>query len=377
MLWIGLMSGTSADATDAALVELGDDVRDLELVAFVSLPLSPNLQQKIHGLSQGKLELRELARLDIEIGEHFAEAALAVTREAALGPSEIAGIGSHGQTVGHFPEPGIRSSLQIGSPSIIHARTGIPVLSDFRSADMAVGGQGAPLTPFFHHAYFSRDDECRAVLNIGGFCNLSYLPTSDAARLIAFDAGPGNALIDRAVRHSTQGAERYDRDGRRAARGRAFDDLVSELLLEGYFAKSPPKSTGHEQFGPEYLERVRAVVLARGGGDDDLVATLTQLTAMSVADQARRFLPTAPELWLVCGGGVSNPTLMAALERELAPARVEPTDRHGIPADALEAITFAVLGWCSSRGIPTNLPSATGATRPVVLGSATPPRAER
>ncbi len=372
MFWIGLISGTSADGIDAALVRI-EGLEEIQLRAYRETPLEESLRARIQALGQGSGALRELLALDGELGLRFAHAALAVASEAGVEPREIEGIGLHGQTVAHHPEPGVRGSLQVGSAAVVHEHTGIPVVADFRSADLAAGGQGAPLTPYFHHAYFARADEVRAVLNIGGFTNVSYLPDLDAAHVIAFDPGPGNALLDRAVRWATQGSESFDRDGERAARGTPDVEVVRTLLGDAYFAEPPPKSTGHERFGGEFFERVRERVLSHGGGAEDLLATLTRFTAESARDQAERFFPTPPERWIVYGGGVRNATLLNELRTAVAPAPVETSDAHGIPADALEAVAFAVLGWCAVRGEPANLPPATGARRAVVLGVQTPP----
>ena len=371
MLWIGLMSGTSADAIDAALVDIGPTLREIRLLAFKSVELAEGMRKRIHALPQDPVLVRDLVQLDVELGERFADAALTLLSEADVAATDVEGIGSHGQTVGHFPEPEVRGSLQLGAPSVIHARTGIPVVADFRSADLAAGGQGAPLTAFFHHAYFAREDERRAVLNIGGFTNVTYLPGLALHQVIAFDPGPGNALLDRAARWASGGAARFDRDGERAQRGAPDDKVVGELLADPYFAAPPPKSTGHEHFGPDFFERARAGVEKRGGSPDDLLATLLRVTVESVA-QAGRFFPEPPQRWLVYGGGVSNPVLLEALRARLDPTPVELTDAHGIPIDALEAISFAVLGWCASRGEVCNVPAATGAERAAVLGVRTP-----
>jgi anhydro-N-acetylmuramic acid kinase len=373
LLWIGLMSGTSADGVDAALVRLGESPRELELIRFSSTPFPESLRERIHGVLAGAVALRDLLALDRELGERFGEAALALLRAAGIEPGEIAGIGSHGQTVAHHPESGVRGTLQLGSAAEIHARTGIPVISDFRRADLAAGGQGAPLTPFLHHAHFATGRERRVVLNIGGFTNLTYLPEASADRLVAFDPGPGNALLDRAARWASGGRERFDDGGSRARRGRVDETLLEELLRDPYFLLPPPKSTGHEHFGEAFFERARRSIEGAGGGPDDLMATLVALTCESVARAAEEFLPDPVERWLACGGGVHNTALFERLARRLAPAPLETTDAHGLPGDALEAVAFALLGRTSSRGLPGNLPAATGAERPVVLGSATPP----
>ena len=373
MLWVGLMSGTSADAIDAALVRMGSSARELSLLAFVSHPLPEDLTKRIHQFPQTPILARELIQLDVELGERFGAAALALLQKAGVAPKEVQGIGSHGQTVAHFPEPEVRGSLQLGAPAVIHECTGIRVIADFRRADLAAGGQGAPLTPFFHHAYLAAERECRAVLNIGGFTNLTYLPDLAPERVIAFDPGPGNALLDRAARWATDGAARFDRDGEGAKRGVVDEQVAGELLADPYFAAPPPKSTGHEHFGAAFFERARTQVLERGGTPDDVLATLTHVTVESVGAQASRFLPSPPERWILYGGGVRNTTLFESLISRLAPAPVERMDAHGIPADAFEAVAFAVLGWCASRGEPCNLPAATGARHPAVLGAATPP----
>ncbi len=376
MIWIGLISGTSADAVDAALVRIEAPSR-LELLAYLEQPLPDALRARIHALSGSPTGLRELLALDRELGARFADAAIAVAAEAGVRPAEIAGIGSHGQTVAHHPEPEVRGSLQLGSAALLHERTGIPVVADFRSADLAAGGQGAPLTPFLHHAVFADAAEPRAVLNIGGFTNVSYLPDRDAGHVVAFDPGPGNALLDRAARLASDGRERCDFDGARARRGRVLPEVVAELLADPYFAKAPPKSTGHEYFGEAFFSRARDAVRAAGGSPDDLVASLVELSAASVAAAAESFFPEPAARWLVYGGGVRNPVLIGSLAEKLAPAPVEPTDVLGVPAEALEAMTFALLGYCAARGLPSNLPAATGAQRAVVLGSVTPPDAFR
>jgi anhydro-N-acetylmuramic acid kinase len=246
------------------------------------------------------------------------------------------------------------------------------VVSDFRAADLAAGGQGAPLTPFLHLACLSDPRETRAVLNIGGFTNVTLLVGDDAERVVAFDPGPGNALLDRAARWASGGAEAFDAGGRRAARGRVLAAVRDALLGDAYFARRPPKSTGHEYFGAKFFESARDAVLGAGGSPDDVLATLASLTVESVVRQAEAFFEALPGRWLVYGGGAHNPALLGGLAERLAPAAVETTDDHGIPGDALEAVAFAVLGWCAARGQPSNLPRATGAQRAVCLGCATP-----
>lgn len=369
------MSGTSADGVDAALVRVGVDAHDLDLLAFGTQPIEDELRARIHGLLGGPVDLRDLLRLDREIGERFSAAALAVLARAGVSPSGVAGIGSHGQTVAHHPGDPVRGTLQLGSAAVIHERTGIPVISDFRSGDIAAGGEGAPLTPFLHHAYFARGGERRAILNIGGFTNVTFLDGEDPGGCIAFDPGPGNALLDGAVRVLSEGRERFDRDGGRSRRGRVIGEALGALLDDPYFARLPPKSTGHEGFGEKFLAAARERVASAGGGPDDLLATLAALTIESVALAAERFFPAPAERWIVYGGGARNPVLVEGLRGRLAPAPVETTDAHGLPSDAVEAVAFAALGHASACGVPSNVPRATGAARAVSLGSATPPAA--
>jgi len=371
-LWVGLISGTSADGIDAALVRIGKEPREVETLAFHCAALPPELRSRVHAAAAGAIPLRELLALDRELGRRFGDAALELLELAGTAPEEVEGIGSHGQTLAHHPEAEVRGSLQVASPSVIHARTGIPVVADFRAGDLAVGGQGAPLTPFVHLACLADPAEDRAVLNLGGFSNVTYLRGTDPERVVAFDPGPANALIDRAARWASRGAEAFDRDGVRALRGRVLSEVLERMLGDEYFGRRPPKSTGHERFGSACFERARDDVLAAGGTPDDVVATLTALSVESVARAARAFFPSAPQRWLLCGGGVRNPALVAGLRERLAPATVESTAAFGIDPDALEALAFAVLGWCAARGRDSNLPAATGASRRVVLGSATP-----
>jgi anhydro-N-acetylmuramic acid kinase len=375
VLWIGLMSGTSADGIDAVVVRIGGAPGDVDLLAHHAEPLDESLRARVHDLVTRPVSLRDLVQLDVQLGERFAAAAIGAARAAGVPLAEIRGIASHGQTVGHFPEAEVRGTLQIGDASVIHARTGRPVVSDFRRADIAAGGQGAPLTPFFHFHRFADPAERRAVLNVGGFTNVTYLPDRDPAHVLAFDPGPGNALLDRAARWASGGRERFDRDGARATRGRVIPALVEEWLSEPYFARRPPKSTGHELFGEAFFAHARDSVLARGGSADDVFACLAELTVESVARAAERFFAKPAERWLLCGGGARNPALVERLRRRLAPAILDTTDAHGVPSDALEAIAFAVLGHCASIGLPSNLPAATGAARAVCLGVATPPAA--
>jgi len=372
---IGLMSGTSADAVDAALVEWPDgaSAQPFSLLAVREDPLGGALQSRVHALAAGEVApgkaLGELAQLDVLLAERFAQAALAVVADAGLAVADVDAVASHGQTVAHHPEHG--ASLQIGSPSVIAERTGLPVVADFRPRDLAAGGQGAPLTPFFHHAVFATEGESRAALNLGGIANLTWLPEDGAAAgVIAFDTGPANCLIDAVLQAATDGRETFDRDGARAARGTVDPALRARLLDDPFLDAPPPKSTGRERYGRAEAE----ALLAQWAGRpvDDLVATLTAFSAESVVAACHRHLPDLPERLVVGGGGVRNRVLMAGLASGLPGCRVESFDALGVPADAAEAMAFSLLGRNALLGLPNHLPATTGASRAAVLGVLVP-----
>jgi anhydro-N-acetylmuramic acid kinase len=367
---IGLMSGTSADGIDAALVEVegcGPGTR-VKVLAFDTAPLEEALRRGVFSLFGPGATLDELCQLNFALGEAFARAALEVIAGAGLKPEEVDLIGSHGQTVRHLPRGAPASTLQIGEPAVIALRTGLPVVADFRPADVALGGQGAPLVPLVDYLLFSHGLRSRALLNIGGIANATLLPAGgEAAQVRAFDLGPGNALIDGAAAHFSEGRESFDREGRWAASGRVDQALLDRLMGHPFLQLPPPKSTGREEFGAALLEELLA---GRALSPPDWLATLTAFTARAVAEGLKRFsLPSAPvdEVW-VSGGGAHNLHLMELLRAELPGARVEKLDLLGVAADAKEAVAFAVLANETLMGRPGNLPSATGAARPAVLG---------
>jgi len=375
---IGLMSGTSADGVDAALVEWppGDAARPFRLLAQREDAFPAELQQRIHALAAGRTApgaaLRELAALDIELGERFAEAAGAVARDAGVPLDRVDAIASHGQTVAHHPE--LRATLQIGDPSLIAERTGVTTVADFRPRDVAAGGEGAPLAPFFHFAAFADPAEGRLVLNLGGIANVTWLPAgARPADVIAFDAGPANALIDGVVSTASRGAERMDADGRRALRGAVDAALLAELLDDDFLRAPPPKSTGRERYG---LAEAEALVARwRDRPLDDLVATLLAFSAEAVGRACRDHLGVARGArLLVGGGGARNPAFVRALRAAVPGAAVEPFDSHGVPAGAAEAIAFALLGRNALLGLPNHLPRTTGARAERVLGEIVPGR---
>jgi len=376
---IGLMSGTSLDGVDAALVEVEgrgtEDVR-IRVLHALTLPYSDARRGAIHdAILAGTAEA--LCGVHAELGEWLAEAALAVCAAASVDVATVDAIGSHGQTVWHRPPAEGRrgATLQLGDPATIAERTGRPVVADFRSRDVAAGGQGAPLVPWTDQLLFSLPDRARALQNLGGIGNVTRVPPRGSAEpVFAFDTGPGNALIDAAVEIATGGRHRFDRDGRLAARGRVDAALLEELLRHPYFAAEPPKSTGREEFGRPFVERLVEATQPEGDQDwMDLVATLTELTARTVADAYRRWvLPGGVDEVVLTGGGARNPVLADRIRALLHPLPVLDGAALGIDPDAKEAVAFALLAWAHLRGIPANLPSATGAAGRRVLGSLTP-----
>lgn len=363
---VGLISGTSADGVDAVLVELwgsGEATR-YEVLGFGATELPAPVRRAVFALFDEEASLDALCQVNIALGEVFAEAALAVIRQAGLETGEVDLVGSHGQTVRHLPAH--CATLQIGEPAVIAARTGMVTIADFRPADMALGGEGAPLVPLVDHLLCADADQGRLLLNIGGIANITVLPAGCRPEAVtAFDLGPGNMLIDAAVVQASQGAERFDRDGARAGRGRVDEALLAELMQHEFLQREPPKSTGREEFG----EGMLAELMGRGAwAADDLVATLTAFTAQSIADGIRRFCPgDFAGLW-VAGGGVHNPRIMAGLGQALPGLAVRSLADLGIDPDAREALTFAVLANETLMGHCGNLPSATGAQRGAVLG---------
>jgi len=374
----GLMSGTSADGVDAAIVDIGP--RGVHLVAFETFPHPPDLRRRIFKLfDPAQARVDDLCHLNFVLGEAFAAAVVRLARKSGVPLASIDLIGSHGQTVCHLPEGRrfgrrtVRSTLQIGEPSVIAERTGITTVADFRPRDIAAGGEGAPLVPFADYVLFCDRRRTRAVQNIGGIANVTYLPAAgDARDVLAFDTGPGNMVIDRAAFLATRGRARYDAGGRMAARGRASARLLAELLRHPYLSRRPPKSTGRETFGAPFADALWRRARRRGLAPLDIVATVTALTARSIAGAYRRFLPAMPDEVILCGGGAENRTLVRWLREALRPARVAPMDEFGLPARAKEAVSFAILAYAAVEGTANNVPSATGAGRPVVLGKIVP-----
>ena len=376
MIGIGLMSGTSADSIDAACVRFaGAPPRlDWELLSFVTLPMTAELRQEIFAAFRPETgTVDKLCQLNFTLGEWFAKASLEAVKAANLTPAQVDFIGSHGQTVWHIPPnsgEGVASTLQLGNPAVIAERTGITVVSDFRSRDMAAGGQGAPLVPFVDNLLLSHPTLSRAVQNIGGIGNVTWLPAGGAGEAFGFDTGPGNMLLDRAAEVLTQGQMHCDMDGKMAFAGKIQENFLQKWMAEEpYFTRKPPKSTGRELFGVQrcdvYLKEMA------GLSREDILATLTAFTARSTAEAYKNFLPALPDEVLLCGGGARNPAIAAMLQKELPNSRIGRTEDAGLPGDSKEAVAFAVLGYETMNRRPGNLPAATGAKGPVILGSIT------
>ena len=375
-LALGIMSGTSADGIDVALVRISG--RNAELVNFAAVPFPGGIRDAILRLGEGRATtMREISQLNFLLGEIFADAALAACRKFGVRPSQIALIGSHGQTVFHqgaaskFCGRPVASTLQIGEPSVIAARTGITTVGDFRPADMAAGGQGAPLVPFVDYMLYRNARVGRAALNIGGIANVTVIPPAAKIEdIFAFDIGPGNMVIDALVRHFTNGRKAFDRNAEMAKRGKLLPHLLEDLLRDKYFVKPPPKTAGREQYGEKYVRNLLAHRQARRAREEDVIRTATILTALSIVDAFHRFiLPrTKVSELVVSGGGAHNPLLMAQLEVALPQIRVRTSGALGVPEDAKEAFAFAWLGWETLHRRPANVPGATGARQAVVLG---------
>ncbi|MDX9740380.1 MAG: anhydro-N-acetylmuramic acid kinase [Gammaproteobacteria bacterium] len=361
-LYVGLMSGTSMDGVDAALVDFADEAP--RLLAFRSEPYPAPLRRRLLQLAQGTDdELARTAQLDAELGRLFAQATLAVIDQGRVRRRAVSAIGSHGQTLRHFPK--IPSSLQIADPNIIATATGITTVADFRRRDMSVGGQGAPLAPAFHEILFRVRSRTRVVLNVGGIANITLLPRTSAQPVSGFDTGPGNTLMDRwAERHLKQP---MDTDGHWAAGGNVDERLLARLLKERYFRAPPPKSTGTEYFNMRWLENHLARENRRIP-HRDVQTTLCELTARTITDAIRRHAPDTDEV-LVCGGGAYNLALMFRLQVLLDTIPVRSTEDFGVEPTRIEAMTFAWLARQTILGRPGNLPSVTGAGQAVVLGA--------
>lgn len=382
---IGLISGTSHDGVSAAVVAL-DERRTppLRVLAFHAFPYKRDLRARLLEASSGAgIGTSAIAQLNFALGGAFGTVAKQIAAMARVPLSRIGFIGSHGHTFYHLP-PGragrgeTPSTLQLGESAMIAAITGVPVVADFRTMDLALGGEAAPLAPLAHLWLFGDRRRGRIIQNIGGIGNATYLPPNPRPgdpRVIAFDTGPGNGLIDALAEELTGGRARMDRNGRMAERGRVNVEVLTELMRHPYFRRRPPKSTGREEFSPAHLATIITRASEFGVEGDNLVATITAWTARSIADACRRFIvPLGPVDQLIAtGGGAHNPTLMRMLAAELPTIAVTTATEVGVDGDALEAVAFAILGYQMLRGRPGNLPSVTGARSAAILGKLTLP----
>lgn len=375
---VGLMSGTSVDGVDAAVVDIdGDGVR---LTAFEMFGYSRSLRKAIFALFDPATSgVDDICHFNFVLGEVFADSVIKLCQKNDIPLESIDLIGSHGQTIYHNPRGRqfrgrkIRSTLQIGEASIIAERTGITTVADFRPGDMAAGGQGAPLVPYADYVLFGHKKKHRVIQNIGGIANLTYLPpVCEVADIIAFDTGPGNMVIDGVVSRLSSGRKRYDRDGKMAAKGIVDEDLLGQLMEHSFIRRRPPKTTGREEFGADFCDGLYGAAVAKNLSGGDLLATVTAFTATSIVRAYKRFLPAMPDEVILCGGGANNCTLVKMLKDQLAEIAVLKTDHFGINSDAKEAVSFAILAYAAINGLCNNVPGATGASRPVVTGKITP-----
>ena len=393
MIVAGVMSGTSADGINVALVRFSADTgrrpsphknpsphkqrADFTLIAHEEYPFPAPIRRAILGMMNAELaRVADLARLNFLLGELYAEAVASTARKHRV---QLDLVGCHGQTLYHQGEAGrflgrkLAVTWQTGEGAVIAARLGVPVVSDFRPADMAAGGKGAPLVPFLDYLLYRDQRVSRIAQNIGGIANLTAIPAGASLRQVtAFDAGPGNMVMDAVMEELFN--KHYDRDGKVAASGRVLDEVIARLLRARFFRQKPPRTAGREEFGREYV--VRFLKICHGAGKADVVATATALAARSIADAVQRFV--LPRLgtrgrghqMIVSGGGAKNPTLMAMLRDEIARLGISLhfSDEFGLPAEAKEAVAFALLAHETWHRRPSNVPSATGAKRAVILG---------
>jgi anhydro-N-acetylmuramic acid kinase len=400
---VGLMSGTSADGIDAALVEISEQsspspqpglppelstglparedsgtlpvhTLSIRTLACVNSPFDAELRERVFELfSPPSSTVDKICRINVELGEAFARAALEVIRAAGLEPKDVHLMGSHGQTIQHMPA--CHATLQIGEAAVIAQRTGITTVSNFRARDMAAGGEGAPLVPYFDWLAFRHPESTRVLQNIGGIANMTVLPAGCGLEdVYAFDNGPGNMIIDYMASALTAGRQRYDEDGAMARAGRVNHELVAQLMEHPFILQRPPKTSGREEFGAQFAQDLISRWRRLGLTDEDMVATGTAVTAEAIAWHLKSYVTPRSGLdeVILSGGGAFNPVLVQMIRDRITPIPVVCADEYGVSSDAKEAIAFAVLAYETMRGRPANVPSATGAAEPVVLGCITP-----
>ena len=388
MLVLGLMSGTSADAIDVALARISGAPPRLnaKLLNHTSINFPPQLRKEILRVAeQQPISAGDLSQLNCRLGETLAEAALTACRRFRITPKKIALIGSHGQTIFHQGRPipylgrPTASTLQIGEPAIVAARTGITTVADFRPADIAQGGQGAPLVPYADYLLYRHPKRGRVSLNLGGIANITVLPAAaKPSQIFAFDTGPANMLIDALVSHFTHGRQRYDKNAAIAQTGRSIPALIDELIRDPYLKQAPPKSTGREYYGRAYVKNLLSLGRRCKAKPADLIRAATIFTALSIVDALHRFVIPLHEIHqlIVSGGGARNPLILAQIAAALPQIDMLPSAELGVPTDAKEAFAFALMAYETFHQRPANLPSATGAHGPAILGkiSYAPPR---
>ena len=383
---IGLMSGTSCDGIDACLVKItGNGLSTkVDIIGFETYPYENEIRELIFEASCKETgTVDKICQLDFTLGKLFADAAGQIAAKMSIPLSEIDIVGSHGQTIYHVSslkesnDKVVRSTLQIGEPSVIAQETGVTTVADFRTRDIAAGGEGAPLTPYADLVLFGKDGVGRAMQNIGGISNVTFLPADgNIKEIIAFDNGPGNMIIDRFTEIITDGKLKYDKNGEFASRGRLNQDLLERLCTHPYLSKPPPKSTGREDFGIQFSDNLYKELKQDNIDVYDAIATITAFTAKSISDSYKRFIQPCYKIdeVIISGGGVSNSVLCQFLEDYLVDISVSAVDDFGIPSDAKEALAFAILANETVSGNPCNVPSATGAKESVVLGKILPGR---
>jgi len=388
MLLVGLISGTSMDGITAALVEINQGTSndeldlDVKLLDWINKEYPTQVKEKLLVLRE-EGTAPEVCELNFLLGEYFAEAAMEVIEQTGIQPEKIDLICNHGQTICHLPqrfvssEFGVPSTLQIGESDVIVERTGITTIGDFRTRDMAAGGEAAPLIPYVDHVLFRSTTHSRVLLNLGGIANVTYMRASATLEdLVAFDTGPASMIIDGVVEHLTQGQKVFDENGAMAAQGQINELFLEELMKHPFIHLPPPKSTGREEFGKDFLnELLKKAEMAQLDGHD-LIATVTAFSSASLVLNCQTFLGEFDEL-IVGGGGAHNQTLLKMVEERLEGVKILTTQSMGIPVEAKEAVGFAILGYQAFHGRPNNVPGATGAKHPVVMGKISPSHQKR
>lgn len=383
---IGLMSGTSCDGIDACLARItGNGLStEIDIIGFETYPYKNEIRELIFKASQVKTgSVDKVCQLNFTLGKLFADAARQIAGKSLVSLSDIDIIGSHGQTIYHVSalkekaDKEVRSTLQIGEPSVIAHETGVTTVADFRTRDIAAGGEGAPLVPYADFILFGRDGIGRAIQNIGGISNVTFLPADCGINdIIAFDNGPGNMIIDRFAEIITDGKFKYDKNGELALKGKLNQGLLERLRSHPYLSIPPPKSTGREDFGIQFSDNLYKELKQDNVAVLDAIATITAFTAMSISDSYKKFIQPSYKISevVMSGGGVHNPVLFRFLKDYLEDIKLRKADEFGIPSDAKEALAFAILANETICGNPGNVPSATGAKERVILGKIVPCR---